>query len=478
MSNMLRNLPSVSELLDSPPLKSLVNRVSSNVLVGRVRRFLDDMRTQVQSAAANVHVPAALELAQRIADWISAEQPPSIVPVINATGIIVNDELGGLPLADEAIQAIAATARGYASVCLDLATGESCESVREAEQLLTRLTGAEAATVVATSPAAVEVAIAALAGSREVIVSRGELGESEDGFRLQEAILAGGAIGREVGSANRTRIEDYSGAISAGSAAILRASAGNAALTSGPDTPTLADLVSLGRKNGLTVMEWLENAALLDLAPYGILGTSSSQDSIKQGSDLVVIRGDRLLGGPPCGIILGKRELIDRIANHRRMNACRVDKLALAALTATLRLYQDRLDQDKDLTERAIPLLSLISTPLENLRQRAERLAPQIAATGVATVEIQAAQTFLTNERIPHQALPTISLTLTPMACSAEQLAARLRMGTPPLVGRIEEGRLRLDLRSVQPRDDLSLVAAIEAQRGVSMPERAQPAAV
>src|SRR3954468_6811214 len=153
MSNMLKNIPSVSEVLESPPLKSLVNRVSGNVIVTRVRRFLDDMRTQVQSAAANVHVPAASELAQRIADWIAAEQSPAIVPVINATGIIANDELGGVPLADEAIQAIAATARGYANISVDLVTGERCKSIREVEQLLTRLTGAEAATVVASSPA-------------------------------------------------------------------------------------------------------------------------------------------------------------------------------------------------------------------------------------------------------------------------------------------------------------------------------------
>src|SRR6476646_5276861 len=138
MTHMLRNIPSVSEVLESPPLKSLVNRVSGNVVVTRVRRFLDDMRAQVQTAAANVHVPAASELAQRIADWISAEQPLSVVPVVNATGTIVNDSLGGVPLADEAIQAIAATARGYASVKIDLASGESCQPVREAEQLLMR----------------------------------------------------------------------------------------------------------------------------------------------------------------------------------------------------------------------------------------------------------------------------------------------------------------------------------------------------
>src|SRR5262245_18770093 len=470
MSNMLRNIPSVSEVLESPPLKSLVNRFSSNVVVTRVRRFLDDMRVQVQAAAANVHVPAASELAQRIADWIAAEHPLSIVPVVNATGFIINDSLGGVPLADEAIQAIAASARGYANVELDLTTGESCQPTRELEQLLTRLTGAEAATVVANKPAAVLLAIAAVTEGREVIVSRGELTESEDGFRLHEGIVAAEAVVSEVGSANRTRIEDFSAAVTPRTAALLRAR-GNSGVVSNQEAPSLPDLTALGRKHGLPVIDWLEMAALLELARYGVLQSPMPQDSIREGADLVVLSGDKMLGGSSCGIILGSRALIDRIANHPLMNLFRVDKLSHAALTATLRLYQDR-----DLAERAVPLISLISTPLENLRQRAERLAPQIVATGVATVEIRAGQTFLTAAALRHHALPTVCLVLTPIARSTEQLAAALRMGTPSVVGRMEEGRLRLDLRSIQPRDDLSLIAAIEAQRTVPKPE-GQPAA-
>jgi len=471
MSNMLKNIPSVSEVLESPPLKSLVNRVSGNVIVTRVRRFLDDMRTQVQSAAANVHVPAASELAQRIADWIAAEQSPAIVPVINATGIIVNDELGGVPLADEAIQAIAATARGYASMKIDLATGESCHTTRQVEQLLMELTGAEAATVVSSCPAAIMMAIASLVAGREVIVSRGELTESDDGFRLHDSILAGGAVLREVGTVNTTRIADYAAAVTPCSAAILRAGTSNSAAMDGQEVTPLSELISLGRKNNLPVIDWLETASLIDLAPYGILRTPAPQDSIQAGTDLVVIGGDKMLGGPACGIILGKRALIDRIANHPLMNAFCADKLNLAALAATLRLYQAL-----ELAERSIPLLSLVSTPLENLRQRAERLAPQVAATGVAMVEIRAGQTFLTAADVPHQALPTVSLMLTPSTRSAEQLAATLRMGSPAVVGRLEEGKLRLDLRSIQPRDDLSLVAAIESQRVVASCDAPQPA--
>src|SRR5262245_13234388 len=182
MSNVLRSIPSVSELLESPPLKSLVQRVNRNVVVTGVRKFLDDMRQQVQSAAANVHVPAPVDLAQRIADWIATDQKSAILPVVNATGVVLHPRLGNAPLADEAVQAIAVTSRGYANVELDLKSGESCQRPEAVESLLVRLTGAEAATVVNTHAAAVWLVLAALARGREVVVSRGQLIEIENGF--------------------------------------------------------------------------------------------------------------------------------------------------------------------------------------------------------------------------------------------------------------------------------------------------------
>jgi L-seryl-tRNA(Ser) seleniumtransferase len=460
MNNMLRNIPSVSELLESPPLKSLVDRVSRNVVVTGVRQFLDDMRTQVQTAAANVRVPAPAELAQRIADWIAADQQPSLVPVINATGIILHTGLGRAPLADEAVQMISAVAQGYCNLEIDLESGERSQRVAAVEGLLTRLTGAEAATVVNNNAAATLITLAALARGREVIVSRGQLIEIGGSFRLPEVMSASGATLREVGTTNKTRIDDYASAIGEDTAALLRVHTSNYAVVGFTEQPSLAELVLLGRMRNLPVIDDIGSGAIVDLARFGVGGEPIASESVRAGADLVLFSGDKLLGGPQCGIIVGRKSLIQTIMRHPLMRAVRVDKLTLAALAATLRLYQNM-----EVAERCIPLLSLLSTPLENLRQRAERLAPQISAAGVAVVEIAPGQTFVGGGSLPNQALPTICLALSPLEGSVESLAASLRAGTPAVIGRIHDGKLLLDLRSVPPREDIQLVAAIEALR-------------
>jgi len=460
MSNVLRNIPSVSELLESPPLKSLVNRFNRNVVVSGVRRFLDEARMQVQSAAASVHVPLPSELAQRIADWIAQDQQSSLTPVVNATGIILHAQLGGAPLAEEAIQAVAAASRGYTNLEINLATGERCPRVAGVEELLTQLTASEAATVVNNHAAATVLILAALGTGRELIVSRGQLLETDDEYRLPQIISASGAILREVGTTNVTRINDYAAALTPATAAILHVHASNFDFAGHAAQTSLADLVTLGRKHNVPVIDDLGRGGLVDLSRYGILGEPLAATSIRTGADLVLVSGDKLLGGPTCGIILGRRPLIEQIAAHPLMRAFRLDKLTLAALSATLRLYQD-----PELAERSIPLLSLLATPLENLRQRAERIAPQIAATGVATVEILPGQTPIAGESLPHQILPTICLALTPCSGTVDQLATALRTGTPAVIGRIHDGRLYLDLRSVPPRDDLQLVAAFESRK-------------
>src|SRR4051812_23774095 len=242
MNNMLRNIPSVSELLESPPLKSLVDRVSRNVVVTGVRQFLDDMRTQVQTAAANVRVPAPAELAQRIAEWIAADQQPSLVPVINATGIILHTGLGRAPLADEALQMMSAVAQGYCNLEIDLESGERSQRVSAVEGLLMRMTGAEAATVVNNNAAATLITLAALACGREVIVSRGQLIEIGGSFRLPEVMSASGATLREIGTTNKTRIDDYASAIGEETAALLRVHTSNYAVVGFTEQPSLAEL--------------------------------------------------------------------------------------------------------------------------------------------------------------------------------------------------------------------------------------------
>lgn len=463
MSNVLRNLPSVSELLESPPLRSLVDRVNRNVLVSRARRFLDDVRSQVQSATSNLRAPTATELAERIADWIKREESPALRPVVNATGVILNSQLGRVPLADEAISAIAAVGRGYASVALDLASGEAAHPCSAVESLLTRLTGAEAATVVNNNAGATLITLAALARDREVVVARGHLIELDDGYRLPEVISASGAVLREVGTANQTRLADYSAAANQSTAAVMRVHVHSFSLVGVKEEPALADLVSWSRKHDLPLIDNLGSAAVIDLSRYGLREQPLARDRVLAGADLVLFSGDKLAGGPQCGIIAGKRALVHQIVKHPLMRALRADKLTLAALMATLQLYED-----PELAERSIPLLSLLATPLENLQHRASRLAPLLTAAGIATVQVVPAQTYLCGIPLAHEALPTICLAMTPLAGDAQALLAALRSGTPSVVGRLEDGKLLLDLRSVQPRDDMQIVAAFDALRASS----------
>jgi len=460
MSNMLRNVPSVSELLESPPLKSLMHRVSQNVVVTRVRQFVDDMRSQVQSAAANVPVPAVGELAQRIADWIASEERQGLVPVINATGNLLPESLGRAPLAEEAIAAMAAVARGYAAVDLDLGNGSSRPRAASVEKAILGLAGGEAATVVNHQAAATLISLAALAAGREVVVARGQLVADGESYRVPDLVVASGALLREVGTTNIVRASDYAAAIGPQTAAILHVHTTSFAISGLCEQASLADLVAIARRNGVPLLAELGDGSLASVARFGLADVPVAGDVLRTGADLVLCGGDRWLGGPQCGIIAGRRALVDRIALHPRFRAVIADKLTLAALAATLKLHAD-----SEVAERSIPVLLLLATPLENLQNRAERLAPQIAASGVAEVQIVSRQTYVTGVPLPQQALSTVCLALKPRAGSVEMLAAALRTGNPPVLGRIEEGKLLLDLRSVPPRDDALLVSAIEARR-------------
>ena len=458
MSNVLRNLPSVSELLETPPLKSLVHRASQNVVVSRVRQFMDNMRSQVQTAAANVPVPAVGELAQRIADWIAVQERPALVPVINATGAIFPGPCGAPPLAEEAIAAMAALGRGYSMPERDSPAGRPEPRTSGIERLMAELTSAESALVANNHAAATVAALAALCSGREVVVSRGQL-VSDGDYRLPELIAASGAALREVGATNITSADHYAGAIGPHTAAILHVEPANFALSGACEQAPLASLVTLARRHGVPLIADLGSAAISDLGHYGLQGVPLLRDIAGAGADLTLLGGDRWLGGPPCGIIAGRRSLLERIAQHPLFTALCADKMTVAALAATLRLHADA-----DLAERSVPVLALLATPLANLQNRAERLAPQIGAVGIADVQIVSGQAHVTGAPLAKLSLPTVRLALTPRQGTAEMLAAALRCGAPPVVGNVEEGVLLFDLRSVLPRDDALLALAIEAQ--------------
>jgi L-seryl-tRNA(Ser) seleniumtransferase len=460
VSNVLRNLPSVGELLESPPLKSLVGRASRNSVVAGVRRFLDNMSSQVQSAATGLHVPNATELAQQIADWIVREDRSGVEPVINATGVILASRLGGAPLADEAALAASTVGRGFASLELQLATGEWAEPEREIETLLGPLAGAEAALVTSSSTAGLLLTLTALASKREVLVSRGELIEEASGVRITDVLAAAGAVACGVGAVNQTRRDDYAAALGEHTAAILRVSGAPCRMAGYCERVSTADLVAFAREKELPFIEYIDEGALLDVSRYGLTDCPLIGDSLKAGVGIVVFSAGRWIGGPPCGIIAGRKSLIDQIKGHPLYRLLRADKLTIAALAATLRLHESR-----ELAERSLPVLTLLSTSLDNLRQRAERLAPQIAATGIAQVQIVEQAGCITEAELPGRRLPTIALALAPSQGNVEGLAAALRTSQPPVIARAAADRVLIDLRSVLPRDDMRLVTACEALR-------------
>jgi L-seryl-tRNA(Ser) seleniumtransferase len=458
MSNVLRNIPSVNELLESPPLKSLVQRVNHSTVVSGVRRFLDNLRTEAQTKATAMGIPTAGELAERIAAWIATEERPPLRPVINATGVLLHTGLGRAPLADEALDAVKEVSGGYASVEVDLASGERSQRVLAVERLLTRLTGAEAAAVTNNNAGATLITLAALAGGKEVIVSRGQLIEIGGSYRLPEVMSASGAILREVGTTNKTRGSDYEGAINDKTAALMRVHTSNYVVVGFTEQPELPQLVAIARRHNLPLIDDIGSGALIDLARFGIEGEPVAGDCIRSGADVVLFSGDKLLGGPQCGIIVGRRSLIQKIIKHPLMRALRVDKMTLAALAATLRLYGDL-----EVAQLRVPLLSLLSTPLVNLKGRADRLAPQLAATGaVAAAEAVADVSYLGGGSVPTQQIDTWCIALSPKDQSVDALSAALRNGSPSVVGRIKNDRLLLDLRSVFPRQESALLEAVQ----------------
>lgn len=459
MNNVLRNIPSVNELLESAALRKLMERASRSVVVSGVRDFLNNLRSDVQSAAADIPLPTASELAERIARWIQHEEHPTLRSVVNATGVLLHTGLGRAPLAEDAIAALADAARDYGSLEVDLTTGQRSQRLAAVERLLVQLTGAEAAAVVNNNAGATLLTLAALASGREVIVSRGQLVEIGGSYRLPEVMQASGARLREVGTTNKTRLADYQAAIGDATAALMRVHTSNYVVEGFVESTPLTELAALARRTQHLLIDDIGSGALWDFSRYGIRGEPRPQESVAGGADVVLMSGDKLLGGPQCGIILGKRSCLETIARHPLARALRVDKLTLAALAATLRLYRD-----PDTVEEKIPLLTLLGTSTDNLRHRAERLAPQLAACpAIAAATPQSATTYLGGGSVPTQQIPTWCVALTPAHESVDSLATRLRRGHPAVLGRVQHETLLLDLRAVFARQDQLLVKAVQA---------------
>ncbi len=454
MPNPFRNLPSVNQLLEIEPLKKMVKTVNHNVVADGVRTFLDDLRTQVSTAAEDIAIPTASEIATRVADWLEKSEQPALRPVINGTGILLHTGLGRAPLCSDAINAVSDIASGYASVELDLASGNRGQRIRAVESILCELTGAEAAAVVNNNAAATMLALAALASGKEVVVSRGQMIEIGGSYRLPDVMKCSGCELREVGTTNKTHPADFENAIGENTGALLKVHPSNFEVVGFTRSVSLEEMVQIGNQHNIPVIDDVGSGALVDFSRFGLSDEPVVSQSVKQGADVVLFSGDKLVGGPQCGIIVGKKKHVQRILRNPLMRAMRVGKMTLAALNATLLCYRNQ-----DLDGNQIPLLRMLSIPNENLKLRAGKIAEQIEhLSGFKSAIAEPCQSMLGGGSVPTQQIDSWCVSMETESMSVDALANQLRNDEPAVIGRIHNDRLVLDLRTIHPQYDILLV--------------------
>ena len=444
--NPFRNLPQVQRLLELPAANSLCAEFGRAAVVAALRETLDGLREQM-SAGLMSNVPDAHTVLARSSEKLADKRRRGLRRTINATGIVLHTNLGRAPLAPEAIAAVEEVATGYCNVEFDLDTGKRGSRTQAIEPLLRELTTAEAALAVNNGAAAILLALSALANGCEVIVSRGELVEIGGSFRVPDVIRQGGARLVEVGSTNKTRLGDYRAAIGPRTRVLLKVHQSNFRTIGFTAETSIAELAGLAREHGLIVVADL-GSGLLSAAPGTTEPTLS--EALSFGADLVTCSGDKLLGGPQAGLIVGKKAAVDPLRHHPLLRAVRLDKMSLAALEATLMLH-------RDMPER-VPVRHMLDQSEQVLQQRAERLQTMLGHGTVERTDAFAGGGSLPEERIASRAL-ALDLQIV-----AEDAATRLRSGDPPVIGRIKDGRLLLDMLTVSDRELPQLAAAL---RGV-----------
>jgi L-seryl-tRNA(Ser) seleniumtransferase len=455
--NPYRHLPSVNDVVETALVQELRQRHDHDVIVGVIRGELADCRRRLaQGESVNGQVTAAT-LAETVARRLAVELRPKLRGVINATGIVLHTNLGRAPVAEEAARAAYEAARGYLNLELDLETGTRSSRQSAIREWVCRLTGAESATAVNNNAAATVIALRALCQGKEVIVSRGQLIEIGGSFRIPEIMAVSGATLREVGTTNITRLSDFELAIGPHTAALMQIHTSNYRVSGFTQSVPLADLVALGRKHGLAVLDDIGSGAMLDFARFGFTDEPVARDSIAAGADLVLFSGDKLLGGPQAGILAGKKEHVQKIEKDPLMRAFRLDKMTLAALEATLRLY---LDPERALRE--VPTLAMLGMSPADLKQRAAALAERLRAIeSLASVAVVEDVAYVGGGSLPDQQIPSWVVEIAARNLSDADFAHRLRIGTPAVVGRVRDGRVVLDVRTVFPHQEDGLVEAV-----------------
>lgn len=457
-NSVLRNLPSVDELLRSAIASEIMTEAGERHATTAVRKAIDEIRLEIAVRPGDDHTKHALlaEAKSKLSGLWQGEQLTRMRRVINATGVVIHTNLGRAPLSESARRALVDAASGYCTLEYDLGSGKRGRRAPRAENLVAELTGAESALIVNNCAAAAFFVLTVFAAGGEVIISRGEMVEIGGDFRVPDVLSQSGSVLREVGTTNRTKLADYEKAINEYTRLILRVHPSNYRIVGFTATPTIVELADLAHRHNLFIYEDIGSGALVDLSGVGLTDEPIVADSIAAGVDVVTFSGDKLLGGPQAGIIAGKREVIDRLRKHPLYRALRVDKLAYAALEATLESHRRGTAADD------VPVVKMLSATPAEIAGRAVRFAREITdgANGLA-VEAVTGNSAVGGGAGPAARLETTLIALTHHAVNAASLEKRLRNSSPPVIARVVDDRIVIDLRTVSEGEETELLAVL-----------------
>jgi L-seryl-tRNA(Ser) seleniumtransferase len=454
---LLSEIPSVDEFLKSPYGEKWLKSYPRKIVLRAIRKVLEIKRKEILNNGLSGElsidtIPPDIEQAiKELATY-------KLKPLINATGVVIHTNLGRAILSDKAIENIRNVAGGYSNLEYELSQGKRGKRYSHIKDILKGLSGADDAIVVNNNAAAVLLCINTFAKDREVIVSRGELVEIGGSFRIPEIMKSSGAILREIGTTNKTHLTDYENAVCGNTALLLKVHKSNYKIIGFTEEVQIEDLVRLGREYKIPVMADLGSGCMIDLEKYGIYGEPTVQNVIRTGADIVTFSGDKLLGGPQSGIILGRRKLIQKVQGNPLLRAVRIDKLTLASLEATFMQY---LDEEKAIKE--IPTLRMLTQSLDRIRQRAKKISVSLkkGISNQAAIEVIVDQSRAGGGSLPETDFPTFVVSIKPSTISVNALEKKLREGAPPVIARIRENTLLIDARTVQDKEVKGLVECI-----------------
>jgi L-seryl-tRNA(Ser) seleniumtransferase len=458
-ASSLRTLPSIDAVLQTAGVMALMPDAGASHLTELAREVVDTLRSELlisRNGTERTRDDLLAEAEQRVVDMWKAYKRRSLQRVINATGVIVHTNLGRAPLSENARFALL-NAGGYSNVEYDLESGSRGSRGKYVEDLICELTSAEAAIVVNNCAAAAFLVLTAFAAGGEVVISRGEMVEIGGDFRVPDVLVRSGATLREVGTTNRTRLADFEKAINENTRMLLRVHPSNYRVVGFTAMPAIAPLADLAKRHGVILFEDIGSGAMLDLVPFGLDGEPLAQRSIRDGADIVSFSGDKLLGGPQSGIIAGRRDLLEQIRKHPLYRALRVDKLVYAALGATLEAYR------RGTALEEIPVLRMIAEDEDSIRERTNALAEKLNAAARFSAEVVAGSSVIGGGSAPDFHPGTLLLSIKSKDRSADEIEARLRNAVPPVIARIGDDRVLIDLRTVSPDEENELLQAVIA---------------